>query len=177
MTTSATANPVEFDPFSDEYFGDPTEVYRRLRDEAPVYRNERYGFYALSRYDDVCAASKDWARFTSTHGVDLSTLTTRLHDPIETLIMMDPPKHDRLRALVSRVFTPRAVAKLEPMVRRVIGDQLDAIEDPTSFDAIGDFAAPFPVEVISRMLGVPEGDRQQIRHLSLIHISEPTRPY
>ena len=165
MATRGTdAGPVEFDPFSPTFYEDPYDTYRRLRDEAPVYRNERYGFYALSRYDDVCAASKDWARFTSTHGVDLSTLTTRLHDPIETLIMMDPPKHDRLRALVSRVFTPRAVAKLEPMVRRVIGDQLDAIEDPTSFDAIGDFAAPFPVEVISRMLGVPEGDRQQIRH-------------
>lgn len=159
-----TMPPVEFDPFSPTFYEDPYDTYRRLRDEAPVYRNERYGFYALTRYDDVCTASKDWARFTSTHGVDLSTLTTRLHEPIDTLIMMDPPKHDRLRALVSRVFTPRAVAALEPMVRQVIVDQLDSIPDPSAFDAIVDFAGPFPVEVISRMLGVPEHDRQQIRH-------------
>jgi cytochrome P450 len=78
--------------------------------------------------------------------------------------MLDPPKHDRLRALVSRVFTPRAVARLEPMVRSVIVEQLDAIDDPTAFDAVVDFAGPFPVEVISRMLGVPAEDRQRIRH-------------
>jgi cytochrome P450 len=160
----ADTNPVEFDPFSATFFDDPYDTYRRLRDEAPLYRNERYGFYALSRYDDVCAASKDWASFTSTHGVDLSTLTTRVHDPIETLIMLDPPKHDRLRALVSRVFTPRAVAALEPMVRDVIVERLDAIDDPMAFDAVTDFAGPFPVEVISRMLGVPPEDRQRIRH-------------
>jgi cytochrome P450 len=157
-------DPVAFDPFSATFYDDPYDTYRKLRNEAPVYHNDTYGFYALSRYEDVCSASKDWATFTSTHGVDLSTLTTRLHDPIETLIMLDPPKHDRLRALVSRVFTPRAVVGLESMVRDVIVEQLDTIEDPSSFDAIVDFAGPFPVEVISRMLGVPESDRQQIRH-------------
>ena len=88
-----TTDVVEFDPFSDVYFGDPTEVYRRLRDEAPVYFSERYGFYALSRFDDVVAASRDWQGFSSTHGVDLSTLNK---DPemirsLEMLIMMDPP--------------------------------------------------------------------------------------
>ena len=66
-----TATAVEFDPFSDDYFDDPTEVYRRLRDEAPVYFNERYGFYALSRFDDVVTAHRDWKGLSSTHGVDL----------------------------------------------------------------------------------------------------------
>ena len=70
-----TATAVEFDPFSDEYFDDPTDVYRRLRDEAPVYFNEKYGFYALSRFDDVVAAHRDWTGLSSAHGVDLSTLT------------------------------------------------------------------------------------------------------
>ena len=70
-----TAWPVEFDPFSDEYFNDPSEVYRRLRDEAPVYFSEQYGFYALSRFADVLAAHRDWETFSSAHGIDLSTLT------------------------------------------------------------------------------------------------------
>ena len=161
MTTTA----VEFDPFSTEYFEDPTEVYRRLRDEAPVYFSERYGFYALSRFADVVAAHRDWHGFTSTHGVDLSTLK---RDPaviraFKMLITMDPPEHDRFRALVSRVFTPRAMAALEPMIREVVRSFLDPLADRDSFDAVADFSAPFPVEIISRMLGVPEGERQQIR--------------
>lgn len=157
---------VEFDPLSDEFFEDPTETYRRLRDEAPVYFNERYGFYALSRFADVLAASRDWRGFSSAHGIDLLTLT---RDPEEIrsyriILMMDPPEHDRLRALVSRVFTPRAVSQLEPMVREVIRSLLDSLDDRDRFDAVTDFSGPFPVEIISRMLGVPEADRQQIRH-------------
>src|SRR4249919_3267288 len=119
---SVTTAPVEFDPFSEEFFNDPTEVYRRLRDEAPVYFNEKYGFYALSRFADVLAAHREWETFSSSHGIDLSTLT-RDPDEIKTyrmIIMMDPPEHDRLRALVSRVFTPRRVEALEPMIREVI---------------------------------------------------------
>ena len=119
---------VEFDPFSSTYFDDPYETYRRLREEAPVYYNPTYDFYALSRFDDVCAASKDWATFTSTHGVDLSMLSAVLDGPLDSLIMMDPPRHDRLRALVSRVFTPRAVKQLEPLVREVISEQLATLE-------------------------------------------------
>lgn len=159
-----TAEPVVFDPFSTMYFDDPYPVYARLRTEAPVYRNDTYGFYALSRYADVCAASKDWGTFTSTHGVDLSTLSKPEMTGIESIIMLDPPKHDRLRALVSRVFTPRAVAALEPMVRDVIRSYLDPLDGEPSFDILADAFAPFPVEIIARMLGVPEGERQQIRH-------------
>jgi len=160
-----TATAVEFDPFSAEFFEDPSEVYRRLRDEAPVYFNERYGFYALSRFDDVVAAHRDWRGLSSAHGVDLSSLT---RDPaivrsMGLIIMMDPPEHERFRALVSRVFTPRAVTSLEPMVREVIREYLDPLAGRDSFDAVVDFSAPFPVEIISRMLGVPAGERQQIR--------------
>jgi cytochrome P450 len=163
---SVTTTPVEFDPFSEKFFNDPYDVYRRLRDEAPVYFSERYGFYALSRFADVLAAHRDWEAFSSAHGVELFTLSK---DPEEirryrNIIMMDPPEHDRFRALVSRVFTPRAVAALEPMIREVIRSFLDSLNDAREFDAVADFAAPFPVEVISRMLGVPEADRQQIRH-------------
>jgi cytochrome P450 len=163
---TVTTNPVEFDPFSEEFFNDPYEIYRRLRDEAPVYYSERYGFYALSRFADVLAAHRDWQAFSSAHGIELFLLSK---DPEEirsyrSIIMMDPPEHDTFRALVSRVFTPRAVNALEPMIREVICSFLDPLDDAREFDAVADYAAPFPVEVISRMLGVPDGERQQIRH-------------
>ena len=163
MTTTAA---VEFDPFSDVYFGDPSEVYRRLRDEAPVYFNEQYGFYALSQFDDVVAASRDWQAFSSAHGVDLSTLNKdpALIRSLQMIIMMDPPEHDRMRGLVSRVFTPRAISDLEPMIRDVIGGLLDDVAYREEWDVVQDLSGPFPVEIISRMLGVPEGERQQIRH-------------
>jgi cytochrome P450 len=162
--TNTTA--VEFDPFSDDYFNDPTEVYRRLRDEAPVHFNERYGFYALSRFADVVSAHRDWQGFSSAHGIDLSTLSkdSAIIKSFRSIIMMDPPEHDRLRALVSRVFTPRAVTALEPMIREVITGFIAEFEDADHFDVVADFSALFPVEIISRMLGVPADMRQQIRH-------------
>ncbi len=160
---TADGAPVEFDPFSPTFFNDPYPTYRRLRDEAPVYHNERYGFWALSRYEDVVAAHRDWETYTSTHGLDLVMLTS--DEPVPpSMIMMDPPEHHRMRLLVSKVFSPRAIAGLEPMVREVITGFLDGLADRRSFDAVVDFAGPFPVEVISRMLGIPAADRQQIRH-------------
>jgi cytochrome P450 len=160
-----TSAPVEFDPFSDEYFDDPSDVYRRLRDEAPVYYSEKYGFYAISRFDDVVAAHRDWRGFSSSHGVDLASLKT---DPEflrhrRMIIMMDPPEHDLLRALVSRVFTPRAMAEVEPMVREVVAETLAPLEGRDEFDVVAEFSAPFPMEIIARMLGVPKADRQQLR--------------
>ncbi len=156
--------PVEFDPFSSTFFDDPYDTYRRLRDERPVYHNATYGFYALSRWDDVVNASRDWRTYSSTHGVDLASLTSGEMPIYESLIMMDPPKHDRLRALVSRVFTPRAVAKLEPMIREVVCGFLDQLGDRRDIDLVAEFSALFPVEIISRMLGVPPSMRQQVRH-------------
>ena len=158
------ASEIEFDPFSPTYFDDPYETYRQLRDHRPVYFNETYGFAALSRWDDVVEAHKNWHAFSSAYGVDLSTLTSGKPPDYESLIMIDPPRHDRLRALVSRVFTPRAVGALEPMVREVIAGYLDQLDPSEEMDMVGEFSAPFPVEIISRMLGVPAPDRQQIRH-------------
>ena len=130
-----TTAPVEFDPFSEEFFNDPTEVYRRLRDEAPVYFSEHYGFYALSRFADVLAAHRDWEGFSSAHGIELFLLSK---DPEEiasyrNIIMMDPPEHDRFRSLVSRVFTPRAVTALEPMIQDVKRNILDTQNDTLRF--------------------------------------------
>jgi len=163
---------IGFDPFSEEFFDDPYDLYRRMRDQEPVSFNERYGFWALYRHEDVSRAHKEWHTFSSSHGVDLSTLSKppELIRQLQSIIMMDPPEHDRLRSLVSRAFTPRAVMALEPMVREVIGGALDMC-DGDAFDAVSDFSGPFPAEIISCMLGVPEPDRQQIRHWldSMLH--------
>ena len=166
-----------FDPYSEEFFEDPTEVYRWLRDEAPVYHNAERGFWALSRFEDVLRAHRDWETFSSTHGVSLDDLVTPGESLAGSMIVMDPPIHDRLRSLVSRAFTPRAIASWEPLVREVVAPFLDALDGRNEFDIVADFAAPFPVEVISTILGVPAGERQQIRHWTdeMLH-REPGHP-
>lgn len=157
---------VEFDPFSRDFFDDPSETYARLRDEAPCYYSPRYDFYAFSRFADVVALHRDNERFTSTHGLTYEQLV----DPdfgvgtTNSLIMMDPPEHTRYRKLVSRAFTPRAIAAYEPMVRELMAAYLEPLMDRDAFDLTEDFAAPFPVEIICAILGVPEADRQTIRH-------------
>ena len=161
---------MEFDPFSVEFFEDPWEMYRWLRDEAPVYCNERLGFWALSRYEDCVAAARDVETFTSTKGVNLAQLTQAefgelaQSGDLPLLIMMDPPDHVRMRKLVSHAFTPRRVASWEPVVQRTVGRFLDDLAGVREFDVTRDLAGPFPVEVISEIMGVPERDRQPIRH-------------
>ena len=163
---------MEFNPLSDDFFNDPYDTYRWLRDEQPCYFNERFGFYALSRFDDVVAAHRDWRTFSSEHGLTLDVLTDPDADVKgQSIIMMDPPDHDRMRKLVSRAFTPRSITRMEPIALAVMTKYLDAVEGAGSFDAVADFAAPFPVEVISAILGVPEADRQQIRHWTDLMLS------
>ena len=151
------------DPFSEDFFNDPFNTYRRLRDHAPVYYSEKYGFWALSRYEDVAPALKDFQTYSSARGI---TLDMYLAEPDPTqpklIIMMDPPEHTVMRKLVNKVFTPRAIAGLEPMIRAKITDVADTL-DPVSFDGVADFAALFPVEIMSTMLGVPPEHRQQVR--------------
>jgi len=154
---------VDFDPFSPGFFEDPYPVYRMLRDAAPVYHNPGYGFWALSRFDDVLAAHQDWRTFSSAHGVTLHDLCNPDFRSSGILIYLDPPEHERLRKLVSKVFTPRAVAGLEPAIRAIVRRTLDRVAGARRFDAVADFAALFPVEVISVLLGVPAADRQAVR--------------
>jgi len=161
MTSTA---PVEFDPFSEDFFNGPFETYRRLRDEAPAYYSDKYGFWALSRYDDVAPAIKDCETYSSARGVSLDMFMDEPNpDMPDLVIMMDPPDHTKMRKLVNKVFTPRSVAALEPMIRAKITDYAERL-DPKSFDAVQDFSALFPVEIITTMLGVPPADRQQVRH-------------
>ncbi len=160
----ASSGAVHFDPFSDEFFNDPFETYRLLRDHAPVYHSTQYDFWALSRYEDVAPAMRDHETYSSAKGVTLEDfIDPDSLTPEGVIIMMDPPQHTRMRALVNKVFTPRAIAKLEPMIRSVIERAAEQL-DVTSFDMVEDFSALFPVEIITTMLGVPPDGRQQIRH-------------
>jgi cytochrome P450 len=170
------ATAVEFNPLSADYFDDPYDTYRRLRDEAPVYHNERMGFYALSRFADVVVAHRDWQTFTSTHGLTLDQLTG-VTPVYPSLIMMDPPEHDRLRKLVGRAFTPRSAEKWEPIVRGVIRSYLDPLTGEPDIDLVEQFSAPFPCDVISTILGVPRSERERFRHNTDVMLSrEPDNP-
>src|SRR5580693_9949611 len=119
--------PAEFNPYSDVFFDDPYETYRWMRDEAPVYYSDRWDFYALSRYEDVVAAHRDWETFSSAYGVTVDMLAMRQKTQTNMMIIMDPPEHDRLRKLVRTVFTRRAIDGLEPLVTKVIADFLDQL--------------------------------------------------
>ena len=158
------ANSVEFDPFSQEFFDGAYDTYRRLRDEAPVYYNAKWDFWALSRYDDVAPATKDHETYSSAKGATLDMV--KAHDdaiPVpKVIISMDPPEHQKMRKLVSNVFTPRAITSMESMVRKKVYERIEAL-DPSSFDVVADFSAVFPNDVITTMLGVPKEDRHQIR--------------
>jgi cytochrome P450 len=160
---SVSQGSIEFDPFSDTFFDDPSATYTRLRDEAPVYFNERYGFYALSRHADVMAAHGDPVRFVSSYGVTLELLLQKQPTNTNMMIVMDPPEHTRMRRLVSQAFSRNAIGSLEPLIADVISGYLDTLAGRDEFDVVADFAALFPVEVISAILGVPEGERQQVR--------------
>lgn len=163
-TATESGHSVEFDPFSDVFFDDPYETYARLRDEAPVYFNEKYGFYALSRHADVVAAHQDTQRFSSSYGVTVDMLLEKRRVDMNMMIIMDQPAHTQLRRLVNQAFSRRTIEGLEPLVIGTVQSFLDALDGRNEFDLVADFAALFPVEVISAMLGVPEPDRQQIRH-------------
>ncbi|MCV7354161.1 cytochrome P450 [Mycolicibacterium fluoranthenivorans] len=163
-TSSVSGGPVEFDPFSSDFFNGAFETYRRMRDEAPLYYSSKWDFWALTRYEDVAPATKDHETFSSAKGATLDMV--KAHDdaiPLpKVIISMDPPEHQKMRKLVSNVFTPRAIGALEDMVREKVHERLRAL-DPTSFDVVADFSALFPNEVITTMLGVPKADRDQIR--------------
>ncbi|WP_419924384.1 cytochrome P450 [Candidatus Poriferisocius sp.] len=157
------ATTVEFDPFSRDFFDDPYDTYAALRDHAPCYYSEQYDFYALSRFDDVVAGHRDHATFTSTHGQTYEQLASGQPADTGAIISMDPPRHTRYRKLVSRSFTPRSIGNYESLVREIISGYLDPLMGRRQFDILEEFAAPFPVEIISSILGVPPEDRQQIR--------------
>ncbi|OBH93585.1 cytochrome P450 [Mycobacterium scrofulaceum] len=162
MTTS-TESHVRFDPYDVELIADPYPMFARLREEAPLYYNAEYDFFAVSRYADVNKALVDHVTFSSARGAILELIKANLEIPSGMLIFEDPPIHDVHRKLLSRMFTPRRIAALEPMIRDYCAQLLDPLVGSGHFDFVADLGAQMPMKVISSLLGIPEDDQVYIR--------------
>ncbi len=165
-----------YDPFSYELDEDPYPVYRRMRDEAPAYYNPQLDFFALTRFQDNFDALCDHATYSSTYGTSLEFMDSPKPDT-GLMIYMDPPRHNRFRALVSKTFTPRQIDGLADEIRRIAISYLEPLVGRSRFDVIKDFTARLPMDVISAMLGIAESDRQFVQDgsNSILH-REPGNP-
>jgi cytochrome P450 len=168
----ATAPPAPYyDPYDFEIDADPYPVWKRLRDEAPLYFNEKYEFHAVSRYDDVERCLVDWQTYSSAKGSVLEIIKAGIEMPPGMFIFEDPPDHDLHRGLLSRVFTPRRLAAIEPQVRAYAARTLDPLVGSGGFDFIADLGTEIPMRTIGMLLGIPEEDQQAIRD----HIDDSLR--
>ncbi|MGV0695780.1 cytochrome P450 [Mycobacterium paraintracellulare] len=150
-----------YSPFSKAIFDDPYPVYRRLRDEAPVYRDPDSRWWVLSRFDDVSRALRDWETYSSKLG-------PAPENPDDdgrkySVISMDPPRHDRIRGVLKGFFTPKAVAAMETALQRTVNHHLDRLKPGSTVDAMEAFAFAVPTDIIGDLLGVPSADRAQLR--------------
>src|SRR3954451_12843668 len=134
-----------------------------MRDEAPLYYNEPYDFYAVTRFDDVERGLVDARRYISGRGGILELIKANIEIPSGTLIFEDPPVHTIHRSLLSRVFTPRRVSALEPKIREFCARRLDPLVGGDEFDFIADLGAQMPMRVIGMLFGIPESDLEKIR--------------
>jgi cytochrome P450 len=162
-----------WDPIDPALRDDPYPLWKRLRDEAPAYYNQKYDFWTLSRYHDIEAAHKDPLTYSHAHGTTLEMISP---EPVATgiILWLDPPKHTTLRKLVSRAFTTHRVSMIEERIRDVAAGLLDAQVGAGSFDYVQDFGAILPPTIISSLLGVPDADQERMRHVidNLFHIEE-----
>jgi len=162
--TAADTQPLAWDPLNETYKADPHAIWKRLRDEAPLYYNEQHDFYAVSRFADVDAFSRDPKTFCSSHGTVMEMLGPEPTE-MEIMIFMDPPEHTRYRRLVSKAFTPRRMALLEEEIRSLCAGLLDGLNGRSTFDYVQDFGAKVPAYVIAALLGVDPDDRDMVRGL------------
>jgi cytochrome P450 len=161
--TVSTSRDVYYDPYDVEIQANPFPVFRRLREEAPLYYNEPYGFYALSRFDDVEKAFVDHATFSSARGGILEAIKADIEIPSGVFIWEDPPLHSAHRGLLSRVFTPKKMNALEPQIRAFCAQVLDPLVGAETFDFVRDLGTIMPMRVIGMLLGIPEEDQQTVR--------------
>ena len=163
----APPGALNYDPYDAEIDDDPYPVWKRLRDEQPLYRNEEHNFWALSRWDDVEPALIDWATFRSGKGTTFEIITALVDSDIELppglILFEDPPIHDLHRNLLSRVFTPKRMAAIEPLVRQFCATALDPLVGAGEFDVVADFASFVPMRTIGYLLGIPEDAQEAIR--------------
>ena len=183
MTLSAglaagATESVAFDPYDYAFQEDPYPTYAALREHAPLHHNEEHDFWALSRHADIVAALRDESTYSNAMGVSLDPSAWGPHaHRTMSFLAMDPPRQTRLRSLVSRGFTPRRVAELEPQILRITRTHLDRALEQGEFDWIGAFAGKLPMDVISELMGVPEADRDEIRRLAdlVVHRDDGVR--
>ena len=159
-----STNHVYYDPYNVEINADPYPVFRRLREEAPLYYNEPHDFYAVSWFDDVERGLLDRETFISGRGAILELIKAKIRFPSGVLLFEDPPVHTVHRSLLSRVFTPRRVAALEPKIREFCARSLDPLIGAGRFDFVADLGAQMPMRTISMLLGIPEEDQESIRN-------------
>ena len=155
---------LKYDPFSYALDVDPYPVYRRLRDEAPVYHNPEHDFWALSRYDDVRAASRDTDTFSSRNGTSLELMDETPAIPI--MIFLDPPRHTAIRNIIAPVFAPARIAAMESDIRWRAKTIIADLVDSKRFDVVSELTARLPMDVISSLLGIPPSEENQIRDWS-----------
>src|SRR4051794_17806128 len=163
MTTTDAANDLYYDPYDVAIDLDPYSVFKRMREEAPLYYNEKHDFYAVSRYEDVERGIVDPKTFSSARGGILEMIKANITMPSGVLIFEDPPLHSVHRSLLSRVFTPRRMAALEPEIRAFCARSLDPLAGADGFDFIADLGAQMPMRTIGMLLGIPEQDQEDIR--------------
>jgi len=159
----ASDNEVYYDPYDFEIDADPYPVWKHLRDEAPLYYNEKFDFFALSRYEDVDRCLLDWDSYRSGRGSILELIRADIDIPSGVILFEDPPIHHIHRSLMSRVFTPRRITQLEPKVREFCKRSLDPLVGSGHFDFIGDLGAQMPMRTIGYRLGNAEADQEAIR--------------
>jgi cytochrome P450 len=177
LVPSLSQAGVYFDPYDVEINADPYPSYARLREEAPLYYNERHGFWALSRHEDVQSALLNWQSFTSTHSDILDIIKAGVELPPGVILFEDPPVHTVHRKLMSRVFTPKRVADLEDQVRAFCVRCLDPLVGSPRFDVVAELGAVMPMRVIGMLLGIPEQDQVSVRNKTDANLrTEPGMP-
>jgi cytochrome P450 len=172
-----TTTDLYYDPYDVEIDADPYPVYGRLREEMPLYYNERYDFYAVSRFDDVQRGLVDRETFSSARGSVLEFIKAGIEMPPGVVIFEDPPQHTVHRGLLSRVFTPRKMNALEPKVRDFCARALDPLVGAGRFDFVADLGAQVPMRTIGMLLGVPESAQEEARDRADAALrTEPGKP-
>ncbi len=160
-----------YDPEDEPTQRDPYPAYRRLRDEHPVYHQERLRFWALSRFEDVLTALRDHDLFCSSQGLTWDPRSAEQAGILPMMVTTDPPAHTKLRKLINRGFTPKRVADLEPEVRAIVVAAIERLQRAGEGDLITDLGAPLPTAIIGRFLGVPPADRMQFHEWATAVVS------
>ncbi|WP_210716598.1 cytochrome P450 [Amycolatopsis acididurans] len=163
MTATTEASGVRYDPYDVEINANPYPMFRRLREEAPLYRNEEHDFYAVSRFEDVRAGLADKDTFISGRGAILELIKANMEIPSGVLIFEDPPIHTIHRNLLARMFAPKKIRELEPRIRELTARSLDPLVGAGGFDFVRDLGKLMPMWVIGGLLGIPEEDQESVR--------------